>query len=109
MADMTDIAGLAALKVDRTGSVAEVTLLGPAKGNAMGPDFWRELPIVFGALDAAPQVRALVLTGGAPPLSSGLDLPAMMGGWAELLSGQALAGPRTGFLNEVRTLQDAVS
>jgi enoyl-CoA hydratase len=100
---------LASLKVERAGHVAEVTLLGPAKGNAMGPDFWRELPMVFGALDADPQVRAIVLTGGGPHFSYGLDLPAMMGGWAELLSGQALAGPRTGFLNEVRTLQDAVS
>ena len=100
---------LASLKVERAGHVAEVTLLGPTKGNAMGPDFWRELPIVFGALDADPQVRVIVLTGSGSHFSYGLDLPAMMGGWAELLSGQALAGPRTGFLNEVRTLQDAVS
>ena len=100
---------LASLKVERAGHVAEVTLLGPTKGNAMGPDFWRELPIVFGALDADPQVRVIVLTGSGSHFSYGLDLPAMMGGWAEILSGQALAGPRTGFLTEVRSLQDAVS
>ena len=41
--------------------VAQVTLIGPGKGNAMGPDFWRELPLVFRALDADPQVRAVVL------------------------------------------------
>src|SRR4030081_460285 len=113
MAGMTETADslpdLVSLKVERAGHVAEVTLLGPAKGNAMGPDFWRELPIVFGALDADPQVRVIVLTGSGSHFSYGLDLPAMMGGWAEMLSGQALAGPRTGFLKEVRILQDAVS
>jgi enoyl-CoA hydratase len=113
MAVMTGIADslpdLASLKVERAGHVAEVTLLGPTKGNAMGPDFWRELPIVFGALDADPGVRVILLTGSGSHFSYGLDLPAMMGGWAEMLSGQALAGPRTGFLKEVRTLQDAVS
>jgi enoyl-CoA hydratase len=100
---------LVALQVERTGAVAEVRLLGPGKGNAMGPDFWRELPVVFGALDADPEVRAVVLTGSGPHFSYGLDLPAMMSGWAGLLGDRALAGPRTRFLDQIRTLQDAVS
>lgn len=99
---------LVSLKVERTGHVAEVTLLGPGKGNAMGPDFWRELPLVFHALDADDEVRAVVLTGGGAHFSYGLDLPAMMPAWAEYLAGDALAGPRTRFLDEVRTMQDAV-
>jgi enoyl-CoA hydratase len=106
---MTDFADLVALKVDRAAAVAEVTLLGPSKGNAMGPDFWRELPLVFEALDADPEVRAIVLTGSGANFSYGLDLPAMMGGWAPLLAGDALAGPRTAFLKEIRKLQDSVS
>ncbi|GAB2970385.1 crotonase/enoyl-CoA hydratase family protein [Amycolatopsis acidiphila] len=106
---MTDIADLVSLKVDRSGPVAEVTLLGPSKGNAMGPDFWRELPLVFTALDADPAVRAIVLTGSGANFSYGLDLPAMMGGWAPMLAGDALAGPRTAFLKEVRKLQDSVT
>lgn len=100
---------LASLKVDLDGPVAEVTLLGPAKGNAMGPDFWRELPLVFAALDADPRVRAIVLTGSGAHFSYGLDLPAMMGGWAPMLAGDALAGPRTDFHREVRRLQESVS
>ncbi|WP_215544800.1 crotonase/enoyl-CoA hydratase family protein [Amycolatopsis sp. CA-230715] len=99
---------LVSLKVELTGHVAEVTLLGPSKGNAMGPDFWRELPIVFGALDADPEVRAIVLTGSGAHFSYGLDLPAMLPGWAEYLAGDALAGPRTKFLEEIRTLQASV-
>ncbi|MFF4591853.1 crotonase/enoyl-CoA hydratase family protein [Amycolatopsis sp. NPDC001319] len=100
---------LVSLKVDLDGPVAEVTLLGPAKGNAMGPDFWRELPLVFAALDADPRVRAIVLTGSGAHFSYGLDLPAMMGGWAPMLAGDALAGPRTDFHREVRRLQESVS
>jgi len=100
---------LVSLKVDVSGHVAEVTLLGPGKGNAMGPDFWRELPVVFRALDADPEVRSIVVTGSGSHFSYGLDLPAMMPSWGELLDGGALAGPRTRFLDEIRTLQDSVT
>ncbi|MFL6142633.1 MAG: crotonase/enoyl-CoA hydratase family protein [Labedaea sp.] len=100
---------LVSLKVDVSDHVAEVTLLGPGKGNAMGPDFWRELPVVFTALDADPEVRAVVLTGSGAHFSYGLDLPAMMPSWGGLLADQALAAPRTRFLDEIRTLQDAVT
>lgn len=97
------------VKVEVSDRVAEVTLLGPGKGNAMGPDFWRELPVVFGALDADPEVRAVVVTGSGANFSYGLDLPAMMPAWGELLGGDALAAPRTRFLGEIRALQDAVT
>ncbi|PPK61219.1 enoyl-CoA hydratase [Actinokineospora auranticolor] len=89
--------------------VAEVTLLGPGKGNALGPDFWRELPEVFADLDADPEVRAIVLTGSGAHFSYGLDLPAMMPSWGELLEDRALAAPRTRFLDQVRALQHAVT
>ncbi|GAA4448131.1 crotonase/enoyl-CoA hydratase family protein [Actinokineospora soli] len=100
---------LVSLKVDIADHVAEVTLLGPGKGNAMGPDFWRELPEVFTALDADPAVRAVVLTGSGAHFSYGLDLPAMMPSWASMLGDDSLAGARTRFLNEIRALQDAVT
>lgn len=104
-----ELSGLVSLAVERTGHVAEVTLLGPGKGNAMGPDFWRELPRVCRALDADPQIRAIVLTGSGKHFSYGLDLPAMLSGWSEYLGDGALAAARTAFLDEIRTLQDAVS
>src|SRR5436305_5371028 len=100
---------LVSLKVDVDGHVAEVTLLGPSKGNAMGPDFWRELPLVFRALDADPQVRAVVLTGSGAHFSYGLDLPAMMGDWAPMLGGENLAGPRPPFLHRVRLQPGSVN
>ncbi|RJQ77850.1 crotonase/enoyl-CoA hydratase family protein [Pseudonocardiaceae bacterium YIM PH 21723] len=100
---------LKALQVEVKDHVAEVTLLGPGKGNAQGPDFWRELPIVFRAIDADPEIRAVVLTGSGKNFTYGLDLPAMMGGWADILGGEALAGPRTKFLGELRELQASVT
>jgi enoyl-CoA hydratase len=100
---------LVALAVRRRGDVAELTLLGPGKGNAMGPDFWRELPVVFGILDGDPEVRVVVLTGSGGNFSYGLDLPAMIPRWADVLAAGALAGPRTRFLAEIRALQAAVT
>ena len=100
---------LVSLKVDIADRIAEVTLLGPGKGNAMGPDFWRELPQVFAALDGDPDVHAVVITGSGPHFSYGLDLPAMMPSWAPLLADRALAAPRTTFLDEIRALQQAVT
>jgi len=54
--------------------VAQVTLIGPGKGNAMGPAFWQELPELFASLDADPNVRAIVLTGQGRYFSVGADL-----------------------------------
>ncbi len=111
-ATVSQIAGLdeelKSLGVELRDDIAEVTLLGPGKGNAMGPDFWRELPLVFGALDADPAVRAVVLTGRGGSFSYGLDLPAMMSSFSEVLAPKALAEPRTRFLDLIRTLQAAV-
>ena len=96
------------MRVDRAAHVATVTLLGPGKGNALGPDFWRELPEVFGELGHDPDVRAVVLTGSGAHFSYGLDLPAMAPRWAPMLADRALARPRTEFLDEVRQLQAAI-
>ncbi|HVV29930.1 MAG TPA: crotonase/enoyl-CoA hydratase family protein [Mycobacteriales bacterium] len=87
--------------------VVDVTLLGPGFGNAMGPDFWRELPEVFAALDTDDQVRAVVVHGSGEHFSVGLDLGAMMG---ELgLGADPLAGGRVRFLDTITRMQAAIS
>ncbi|MEV6772650.1 crotonase/enoyl-CoA hydratase family protein [Nocardia sp. NPDC051030] len=98
-----------AFTVESKDHVAQVTLTGPGKGNAMGPDFWRELPLIFGELDRDPEVRAIVLTGSGKHFSYGLDLPAMAGTFGPLLADKAQAAPRTDFLHEVRGMQAAVT
>ncbi len=81
-------------------SVAELVLLGPARGNAMGPDFWRELPLAVATLDANPSVRAVIVRGSGTHFSYGLDLPAMA---AEL--GPILADGAAGRSKIVRLAQ----
>ena len=98
-----------AFTVETDQHVAEVTLTGLGKGDAMGPDFWRELPEIFGSLDADPEVRAVVLAGTGRNFSYGLDLPAMSPLFGPLLAERALVAPRTDFLNEIRRMQAAIT
>ena len=98
-----------AFTVEITENVAQVTLTGPGKGNAMGPDFWAELPQIFGQLDADPQVRAVVLAASGKHFSFGLDLPAMSPLFGPLLADRALAAPRTDFHNHLKGLQASVT
>ncbi|MBA5847902.1 crotonase/enoyl-CoA hydratase family protein [Gordonia amicalis] len=89
--------------------IAEVALTGPGRGNAMGPDFWRELPELFGYIDADPAVRAVVLTGAGKHFSYGLDLVAMGGTLANVLADKAKAAARTEFLESLRKLQAGIT
>ena len=96
--------------VETQDNVATVTLIGPGKGNAMGPAFWAELPRVFAALDADREVRAIVLTGSGRNFSYGLDLAAMGGTLTPMLAeGGALAGPRAEFHRVLQTMQGAIT
>ncbi len=98
-----------AFTVERKDHVAQVTLIGPGKGNAMGPDFWDELPGVFAALDADPEIRAVVLAGSGKHFSFGLDLPAMSGGFGAVLADKAQAGPRTDFHELIKRMQSGIN
>jgi enoyl-CoA hydratase len=104
---------LHALEVTRRGPVAVVTLLGPGRGNAMGPEFWRETPLVFRALDADDGILAVVVTGSGRTFSYGLDLTTMAGELTGPMGADGgLAAPRTRLLGTIRTMQaslDAVA
>ena len=97
------------LAVDVDGHVAQVTLLGPGKGNAMGPAFWAELPSTFASLDADPDVRAIVLTGSGRNFSYGLDLAAMGDTLSPMLADGALARPRAEFHTRLRGMQQSIT
>jgi enoyl-CoA hydratase len=97
-----------ALRVTLDGLVAEVTMLGPGKGNAMGPDLFRELPLVFGALDRDPAVRAVVLRGSGDHFCYGLDLMGMMQELLPLVAGAGGATERTQLLDLLHELQASV-
>lgn len=106
---MTDHSTWNAFTVERTGHVAQVTLTGPGKGNAMGPDFWTELPQIFAQLDADPEVRAVVLAGAGRHFSFGLDLQAMAGDLAPVLAADAKAKVRTEFHGMISRMQAAIT
>ena len=95
--------------VDIDGHVAQVTLVGPGKGNAMGPAFWAEMPEVFAKLDADRDVRAIVLTGSGKNFSYGLDLPAMGGSLSGVMADGATARPRADFHATILRMQGAIN
>src|SRR6201988_4841641 len=95
--------------VDIENHVAQVTLVGPGKGNAMGPAFWAEMPEVFTKLDADRDVHAIVLTGSGKNFSYGLDLPAMGGSLSGVLGGGASARPRADFHATILKMQGAIN
>ncbi|MFT3900152.1 MAG: crotonase/enoyl-CoA hydratase family protein [Gordonia sp. (in: high G+C Gram-positive bacteria)] len=106
---MTYVQEWKAFDVKVADHIAEVTLIGPGKGNAMGPDFWSELVPLFGALDTDPGVRAAVLTGAGKHFSYGLDLAAMAGDFGKVLSDGAKAGPRTEFHDTIKRMQAGIN
>jgi len=96
-----------ALRVERhgDGAVAEVVLIGPGKGNAFGPDFWREAPEVFAALEADGEVRAVLIRGEGRNFSYGLDLQAALGEGHFNVAGENLAAERTALYDHILRMQ----
>ncbi len=97
------------VEIDEEARVATVTLTGPGKGNAMGPEFWGEMPAAIDELDANENVRAIVLRGAGDHFSYGLDLqrhaPMFMG----MFSGDYGAKQRTEFRKLVTDWQNAAT
>lgn len=110
MSNLVAMSSREALAVEIKGNVAQVTLLGPGKGNAMGPAFWKEMPEVFGELDADPEVRAIVLNGSGNHFCYGLDLMAM-GGSLPSVGGDSdgSARPRANFHTMVKRMQQSIT
>lgn len=97
------------LTVEVKDHVAQVTLVGPGKGNAMGPAFWSEMPVVFADLDADPEVRAIVLTGSGRNFSYGLDLIAMGDTLSATMSDGPSARPRMDFHAKLKRMQQSIT
>ena len=97
--------------VERDGNVATLWLDSPERRNAMGPDFWNDLPVIMGELSDDDDVRAVVLAAKGPHFSVGLDLKTMggvaAGGGGGGKSSQAARGMR--FLKEVSRLQRSIT
>ncbi|MFY2561751.1 crotonase/enoyl-CoA hydratase family protein [Corallococcus terminator] len=96
------------LRIEKADGVAEVILLGPGRGNAMGPDFWREMPEAIRALDDDESVRVVLVRGNGDNFTYGLDLMGMMESLGPLLIGDNnLALERTKLLKLIGDMQQA--
>lgn len=102
---MTELPELKAFDVDMNDGFAEVVLKGPGRGNAMGPDFFNELPTIFAHLDSRDEVRAVLVRGDGEHFSYGLDLPAMMSELGPYIMGPQMAAKRTELHDLIRELQ----
>ncbi|HYH98401.1 crotonase/enoyl-CoA hydratase family protein [Hyalangium sp.] len=96
------------LRIEKADGIAEVVLIGPGKSNALGPDFWREMPEALRELDADESVRVLLLRGEGTHFSYGLDIAAMLETLGPLLMGDNnLASERTKLLQLIQRMQGA--
>lgn len=91
----------ASIQVEKSEGVAEVILTGPGKGNAMGLDFFRELPEVFTDLDRDDAVRSVVVRGKGGVFSYGLDVKSVAGTLMPLIAPENLAKERTALLRMI--------
>ncbi|HYP27064.1 MAG TPA: crotonase/enoyl-CoA hydratase family protein [Blastocatellia bacterium] len=99
--------GYKSLRLEKNEGVVEVVLTGPGKGNAMGPDFWREMPELFSALDRDEHTRAVIVRGEGDNFSYGLDLNAMAGSLGQHFGGNNRAFERTRLLDLIEETQRA--
>lgn len=93
------------LQVDETDGVLTVTLLGPGKGNAMGPEFWDELPRVMDEIDQMPDVRCIIFRGSGDHFSYGLDVAKMLPRIASMATGSPMADERRRLMTQIRFMQ----
>jgi enoyl-CoA hydratase len=96
------------MRLERADGIAEVTLVGPGKGNAMGPAFFRELPDVFTSLAKDDAVRVVLVRGQGGVFSYGLDLKAMAGELLPHLQKGNLASERMRLFELIGELQRGV-
>ncbi len=85
--------------------VLTLTLLGPGKGNAMGPDFWAELPGAIDEITAMDDVRVVIVRGSGNHFSYGLDLPQMMPKLGAMVGGNQMADRRRELMDMIRQMQ----
>ena len=95
-------------EIDRDGFVATVRLAGPGGKAVMDDAFFTELGETFRALDADPEVRAIVVTGPGKDFSHGLDLVSAGGFFGRLLADPGAAA-RAELHALIRRWQDALT
>lgn len=94
----------APFEIEIQGHVATLWLANAARRNAMGPDFWSEMPGAVASIEANEGVRAVVVAARGDHFSVGLDLVAMGPDLAPLLGG-GLARERRRLFDKVHAMR----
>lgn len=82
-----------------------VSLLGPGKGNAMGSEFWDELPTAMDEINRMSDVRCIVFRGSGDHFSYGLNIGQMMPRLGSMTTGTVLAQKRAELMAQIRQMQ----
>lgn len=93
------------LDLTETNGVLTVTLLGPGKGNAMGTEFWDELPRAMDDINRRPDVRCIVFRGSGDHFSYGLNVVQMMPHLGRMTTGTVVADQRAELMDMIRQMQ----
>lgn len=97
------------VRIDRDEHVATVSLIGPGKGNALGPEVWGELPEAFDELSDDDEIRAVVLRGSGDHFTYGLDLQRNAETFMGIIQGGNLARERMKLREMVLAWQDVAT
>ena len=97
------------LTIERDGAVATLWLDNPDRRNAMGPDFWDDLPVAMAEIEADDSVHAVVLAANGPHFTTGLDLTKMGGSLMGSSVGGSAYTQRMRLYREIRRLQGSIS
>ena len=93
------------VSIEHADGVLTVTLLGPGKGNAMGPEFWEELPKLMDAINRMPDIRCIIFRGSGDHFSYGLNVQKMMPLLGTMTTGTVLAHQRVDLMAQIRQMQ----
>ncbi|MGF7217723.1 enoyl-CoA hydratase [Spirosoma lacussanchae] len=93
------------LQLTEADGVMTVVLLGPGKGNAMGPEFWEELPRAMDEINQLPSVRCVLFRGSGDHFSYGLDVARMLPRIASMATGNPMADERRKLMAQIRFMQ----
>jgi enoyl-CoA hydratase len=94
--------------LERDGQVALLWLDSPERRNAMGPDFWNDLPEAMAELSDDREIRAVVVAARGPHFTVGLDLKTM-GGEAGGGGERSEVRRRQAMYRNVKRLQGSIS
>jgi enoyl-CoA hydratase len=104
---MTFSSSVISLEVDD--HVATLWLNRPDARNALGSEFWRELPHAAEVLAADSRVRAVVISAKGPHFSVGLDLKEFATSFTAGPSGHSAATSNRRSYQAIRAMQESIS